>query len=83
MNGSALLGLIPLVPGHFYIKKNMKKLFRKRNSKFAGICSGLADYLGIDESVVKVIFIVSIFTPIPIIFTYLVLWMVIPKEPKI
>ena len=33
----------------------MKKLFRKRNSKFAGICSGLADYLGIDESVVKVI----------------------------
>jgi len=61
----------------------MKKLFRKRNSKFASICSGLADYLGIDESVVKVIFIVSIFTPIPIIFTYLVLWMVIPKEPKI
>jgi phage shock protein PspC (stress-responsive transcriptional regulator) len=60
----------------------MKKLIRKRNSKFAGVCSGIADYLGIDESIVRAIFIVSIFTPIPITFTYLILWIIIPKEPK-
>lgn len=61
----------------------MKKLQRNRGSRLGGVCSGLADYLEIDESVVRTIFVVSIFTPIPITFVYLILWVILPKEPKI
>jgi phage shock protein C len=59
----------------------MKKLQRNRGSRLGGVCSGLAKYLNIDESFVKIAFTLLIFSPMPIITTYLILWMIIPKEP--
>jgi phage shock protein PspC (stress-responsive transcriptional regulator) len=35
-----------------------KRLERKRNGNIAGVCSGLADYFNIDETLVKVIFFI-------------------------
>jgi phage shock protein C len=43
---------------------------------------GLEDYFGVDETLFRVLFLIGIFTPLPSIFTYLLLWVVIPKEPK-
>jgi phage shock protein C len=59
-----------------------KQLLRKRESKISGVCSGLGEYFDIDETIFRIIFLVGIFSPLPSIFTYLILWMVIPKEPK-
>ena len=59
-----------------------KQLLRKRESKLGGVCGGLEDYFGVDENICRVLFLVGIFTPFPSIFTYLLLWVVIPKEPK-
>jgi phage shock protein C len=61
----------------------MKKvLLRKRESKISGVCGGLGEYFNIDETIFRILFLVGIFSPLPSIFTYLILWMVIPKEPK-
>jgi len=61
----------------------MKKLLlRKRESRIGGVCGGLGDYFGIDETIFRILFLVGIFTPIPSIFIYLLLWIIIPIEPK-
>jgi phage shock protein C len=59
-----------------------KRLERKRDSHIAGVCSGLGEYFNIDESLVKIIFFLLLFTPFPIGWTYIILWLFIPKEPK-
>ena len=61
---------------------NKKKLERKTPSDLGGGCSGLGDYFDIDEVFVKIIFFALIFTPFPIILTYFLLWIFMPKEPK-
>jgi phage shock protein PspC (stress-responsive transcriptional regulator) len=61
---------------------NKKRLERKTPSDLGGVCSGLGDYFDIDEVFVKIIFFALIFTPFPIILTYFLLWIFMPKEPK-
>jgi phage shock protein C len=59
-----------------------KQLLRKKESRLGGVCGGLGEYFNIDETIFRVLFLVSIFSPLPSIFTYLLLWIVIPKESK-
>ena len=61
---------------------NKKKLERKTPSDLGGVCSGLGDYFDIDEVFVKIIFFALVFTPFPIILTYFLLWIFMPKESK-
>ena len=58
----------------------MKKLSRATSGTIGGVCKGLANYFGIDESIVRIIFLTLIFTSFPIIITYLFMWMLIPLE---
>jgi phage shock protein PspC (stress-responsive transcriptional regulator) len=58
----------------------MKKLYRANSSTIAGVCKGLGNYFNIDDSLIKILFLVLMFTPFPIIFTYLLLWISFPKE---
>lgn len=37
-------------------------------------------YFNIDESIIRIIFVALVFTPFPIIITYLFMWMIIPLE---
>jgi phage shock protein C len=52
-----------------------------RNSMIAGVCGGLAEYFGVDPTLVRVIYvIVSIVSAaFPGILVYLILWLLIPK----
>jgi len=59
-----------------------KQLLRKKESRLGGVCGGLGEYFNIDETIFRVLFLVGIFSPLPSIFTYLLLWIVIPKESK-
>lgn len=58
----------------------MKKLNRSRFGKIAGICKGIGEYFNIDETIIRLIFLVLIFTPFPIIILYIISWMVVPKS---
>lgn len=59
-----------------------KRLYRsKRDTKIAGVCAGLADYLGIDPTLVRVLFVILSLAGGPGVLLYVILWMVVPEEP--
>lgn len=60
----------------------MKKLTRpKKGRKIAGVCIGLANYLNIDPTVVRLAFLFfALPGGLPGIFIYFVLWIVVPEE---
>ena len=60
-----------------------KKLYRSKSErKLAGVCSGLAEYLNIDPTIIRVIWaITSLFALVGII-AYVVCAVIIPEEPE-
>ena len=59
----------------------VKKLYRSRTDrKIWGICGGLAKYLDMDSTVVRIIAIVSIFISGIGIIAYIVMRIMVPKE---
>lgn len=58
-----------------------KKLERSRSNRFiGGVCGGLAEYLNMDPTLVRVLTVVlSLFTGVPVVI-YLVLLLVVPEE---
>jgi phage shock protein PspC (stress-responsive transcriptional regulator) len=62
-----------------------KRLMRSAvDSKIAGVCGGIAEYLGVDSTVVRLIWLVAVFVPVPIfpaIAAYFVAWLIVPKAP--
>jgi phage shock protein PspC (stress-responsive transcriptional regulator) len=58
----------------------MKKLFRDKYGIIGGVCQGLSNYFNVDETILRIIFVALVFTPFPIIITYLFMWMIIPLE---
>lgn len=60
--------------------QTQKRLFRDtNNAMIAGVCSGIAAYLGIDTSIVRLIFVVALFFGGAAIPVYLLLWLVMPE----
>ena len=58
-----------------------KRMRRNTSDRWiAGVCSGIADYFGIDATLVRILFVASILLPGPQVLLYLVLWLVIPKR---
>ena len=56
-----------------------KKLFRDPDDKYiAWVSSGIAHYFGIDAWIVRIMFLVALFLPIPSIIPYLILWFFVP-----
>lgn len=54
------------------------------DSKIAGVCGGIAEYLEMDSTLVRLVWILLIFMPVPIvpaIIVYLVAWIVMPLGP--
>jgi phage shock protein C len=67
-----------------YGLQKKKRLFKSRtNRKISGVCGGLADYIGMDPTIVRILFIVFTFigSGSPVL-AYIVLSMILPKEPK-
>jgi phage shock protein C len=60
-----------------------KKLRRNKiDGVFGGVCSGIGDYFGLDHTIVRVIFVLSvIFLSFPLI-AYFILWIFIPKDVR-
>ena len=64
--------------------KNNRKMKRlvldTANKKIAGVCAGVANYLDIDVTVVRVIFLASLIIGGICLWTYLVIWAIAPTE---
>ncbi|MFO7959496.1 MAG: PspC domain-containing protein [Nitriliruptoraceae bacterium] len=61
-----------------------RKLYRSRSDRMlGGVCGGLATYLGMDVTVVRLIAVATILLPGPSIIAYLLAWIVVPEEPWI
>ncbi len=60
-----------------------KKLYRSKNTMFAGVCSGLADYFGLDATLVRVgwALLTLLSAGFPGVIAYIVMMLIVPKEP--
>ena len=59
----------------------MKKLVLDRqNRKIAGVCAGIANYLDVDVTVVRIIFLISLIAGGLGLWAYLVVWAIAPQE---
>jgi len=64
----------------------MRKLYLSReNSKIFGVCGGIGQTYDIDPTLVRlvVVFLCLSTGILPLILTYLIAWIIVPKEPKI
>ncbi|HEY60645.1 MAG TPA: PspC domain-containing protein [Anaerolineae bacterium] len=61
----------------------MKRLYRSRdNVMIGGVCSGLADNLNVDPTIMRVIFAILFFAGFGGLIIYIVLWIIVPLEPR-
>ncbi|MBN8921693.1 MAG: PspC family transcriptional regulator [Rhodanobacter sp. 68-29] len=59
-----------------------KRLCRSRqNRMLAGVCGGIAEYLGWDPTMVRLLWIVLTLLGGSGILIYLVMWLVMPESP--
>lgn len=57
-----------------------KRLMRSNHGMIAGVCAGIANYLGIDPTVVRVLYVlVALFAGFGILLC-VILWIVMPKQ---
>ncbi|MFC2124310.1 PspC domain-containing protein [Bacteroidota bacterium] len=58
------------------------RLERSRNKVIAGVCGGLANFLGWDTALVRLLYlIISIISAaFPGVLVYIILWIVMPEE---
>jgi phage shock protein C len=60
-----------------------KRLFRSRTDMMlGGVCGGLAKYLNVDPTVVRLVFVLLLFIGGGGFWIYLVLWLITPVEPR-
>ena len=61
----------------------MKKLYRSRKNRIiAGVCAGLAEYLQVDPTIVRLIYVVfTLFSMGAGILLYLLAWLMVPESP--
>jgi len=62
-----------------------KPLYRSRsNARIAGVCAGVADYLGISTFIVRLVTFLSLFILGGVsLWAYVIFWIVLDKEPKV
>jgi len=60
---------------------NTKRLYRSEDDRMiAGVCAGLAEYVDIDLTIVRLLFVLGLFAGGATFWAYLVMMMVVPEE---
>jgi len=61
-----------------------KKLYRSRKDrKLAGVCGGLAEYFGVDATLIRLIFVLATFAGGPGLVVYIILAIIMPEEERV
>jgi phage shock protein C len=65
------------------VNTGSRKLYRSRQNRVIfGVCGGLAEYFGIDTTIVRLIFVLGVLFGFgSFAFLYLILFFVVPEEP--
>ncbi|WP_297410091.1 PspC domain-containing protein [uncultured Alistipes sp.] len=58
-----------------------KSLYRSSDRILAGVCGGLADYLGLDRSMVRLATLIGILFLGLSVWVYVFMWLIVPEEP--
>ena len=74
--------VIPLAPEETANPAPTSRRLRRSASdkKLGGVCAGVAEYLGIDPTIVRVIWLCSVMIGGFGLFTYMLLWFILPLE---
>lgn len=81
--GDRQRGAVPPPPPYNYNDANPRRLFRSRQHKtIAGLCGGVAEYMGWDVTLVRVITFLLFFFGGLSLWIYIILWIVIPLAPE-
>lgn len=59
-----------------------KRLVRSADRMIAGVCAGVAEYFGLDTSLVRIATLFLILFGGLSLWVYIILWLVVPKAPK-
>ncbi len=62
----------------------MKRFYlSQKDKKIGGVCGGIGETLDIDPTLIRLGFIFTALATaiVPVIVTYIVAWMIIPKKP--
>lgn len=58
-----------------------KVLYRSSDRMVAGVCGGLADYLGLDRSMVRIATLIGVVFLGLSVWIYVILWLIVPEQP--
>ena len=58
-----------------------KSLYRSSDRILAGVCGGLADYLRLDRSMVRLATLIGILFLGLSVWVYVLMWLIVPEEP--
>jgi phage shock protein C len=58
-----------------------RKLYLGRDKKIAGVCSGIADYFGIDDTLVRIGWVVFSLAGGSGILAYIIAMIIMPERP--
>ena len=61
---------------------DIRRLFRSQDSIIAGVCAGLAEFFGLDVSLVRIATLILILFGGLSLWVYIILWLIVPKAPK-
>ena len=60
-----------------------KRLYRSRKQRnVAGVCGGIAEYLDIDPSLVRIAWVIMSLAGGPALLLYIIMAAVVPEEPE-
>ncbi len=62
--------------------ESVKRLYRSKNDRMiAGVCGGLGQYLGIDPTIIRLLFVAAVLAGFAGVLAYLIMAVIIPLEP--
>ena len=61
---------------------NTKSLLRTPDGSISGGCGGLAEFFGLDVSLIRIATLILILFGGLSIWVYIILWLIVPKAPK-
>jgi phage shock protein C len=65
------------------VKYNPNRLYRSGHDRvLGGVCGGIAEYLGVDPVIIRVLWIAATLAWGAGILLYIIAWIIIPRNPK-
>ncbi|MBR3528519.1 MAG: PspC domain-containing protein [Bacteroidales bacterium] len=63
------------------MEDSYRRLYRSRSDRrIAGVCGGIAKYLNVDPTVIRIIFLLAVLFGTFGVWAYLIVWLCAPEE---